>query len=70
MNESRFCSGVAKTFLLFAIVSFLSITSISAQTTGTIKGTVTDRETGEPLPLVNVVVKGTNTGAATDERGE
>lgn len=38
--------------------------------TGTIAGTVTDAQTGDPLPGVNVVVQGTQQGAATDEQGE
>ena len=37
--------------------------------TGTITGTVTDAQTGDPLPGVNVVVPGTQQGAATDEQG-
>lgn len=36
---------------------------------GTIAGTVTDAETGEALPGVNVVVVGTQQGAATDAQG-
>lgn len=36
----------------------------------TIKGTVTDAETGEPLPGVNVVVPGTNVGTSTDGAGQ
>jgi len=35
-----------------------------------ITGVVTEAGTGEPLPGVNVVVKGTNTGAATDFDGK
>ncbi len=38
--------------------------------TGKIAGTVTDAETGEPLPDVNVVVVGTFLGASTDENGD
>ncbi len=40
-----------------------------AQYKGTIKGRVVDAETGEGLPGVNVVVKGTYYGAATDLEG-
>ncbi len=40
-----------------------------AGTTGKIVGMVTDAETGDPLPGVNVVVEGTNLGAATDIDG-
>jgi TonB-linked SusC/RagA family outer membrane protein len=35
----------------------------------TVSGTVTDQETGEPLPGVNIVVKGTETGTVTDMDG-
>src|SRR5690625_5176454 len=37
---------------------------------GTVSGQVTDSETGEPLPGVNVAVAGTTTGTATDTNGE
>ncbi len=51
------------TFLLslFAIASFAQ--------TGTIRGFVYDRETGEPIIFTNVVLQGTTTGAATDVNG-
>src|SRR5690606_38558105 len=35
----------------------------------TVRGTVTEGETGEPLPGVNVLVKGTGTGTVTDING-
>ncbi|MDZ7346098.1 MAG: TonB-dependent receptor, partial [candidate division KSB1 bacterium] len=38
--------------------------------TGKIVGKVTDADTGEPLPGVNVVIEGTTLGAATDLNGE
>jgi len=40
-----------------------------SQSTGTISGTVLDAQTREPLPLANVVIKETQRGTATDERG-
>ncbi|MFP4089247.1 MAG: carboxypeptidase-like regulatory domain-containing protein, partial [Cyclobacteriaceae bacterium] len=36
----------------------------------TVSGTVKDGETGEPLPGVNVLVKGTNQGTVTDVQGQ
>ncbi|MBN1541702.1 TonB-dependent receptor [candidate division KSB1 bacterium] len=42
---------------------------LPAGTTGKIIGRITDRETGEPLPGVNVLVEGTQLGAATDIDG-
>ncbi|MGM0546291.1 MAG: SusC/RagA family TonB-linked outer membrane protein [Bacteroidota bacterium] len=41
--------------------------NIAAQ--DTVRGQVTDAETGETLPGVNILVKGTETGAATDADG-
>ena len=41
-----------------------------AGTSGKIKGKVTDRDSGEPLPGANVVVVGTTLGAASDFNGE
>lgn len=38
--------------------------------TGKIQGRVTDKETGEPLPFVNVLIEGTMMGAATNIEGE
>lgn len=49
--------------LLFTIFGF-------AQTKGTIKGVVTDKDlNNEPLPFANVVVKGQNIAVNTDENG-
>lgn len=43
---------------LLGIVILVSTSSISAQVgSGTLKGTLTDSETGEPLPFVNVILK-------------
>ncbi len=52
------------------LILFLFATSLWAGTTGKIKGTVKDKDTGAPLPGVNIVIKGTTMGAATNLRGE
>ncbi|MDZ7692570.1 MAG: TonB family protein [Balneolaceae bacterium] len=44
--------------------------SISESTNGSISGKITDDETGNPIPGVNIVVKNTNTGTITDQDGE
>jgi TonB-linked SusC/RagA family outer membrane protein len=36
----------------------------------TVSGKVTDAKSGEPLPFVNVAVKGTTSGTTTDENGD
>ncbi|SDR78470.1 TonB-dependent receptor [Christiangramia echinicola] len=53
---------------LFTIMSLLFGVFAYAQT-GSISGTITDAATGEPLLGTNIVVRGTNTGASTNESG-
>lgn len=56
---------------LFLLIMSLFIPHfLIAGTTGKISGKVTDAETGELLPGVNVIIEGTTLGAATDTRGE
>ena len=47
----------------------ISLGMAVAQNTGSIKGKVVDKESGESLPGVNVIIKGTQFGAATDIDG-
>lgn len=51
------------------IILLLPINLILAGTTGKINGKVNDKKTGEPLPFVNIIIEGTNFGAATDING-
>ena len=55
-----------KRILLLSVLVFYVITSVVAQRT--VSGTVTD-ESGESLPGVNVLIKGTTTGVQTDLDG-
>ncbi len=55
--------------LRFFLVLLLVSSSIFAGTTGKIVGRITDATTGEALPFVNVIIMGTNSGAATDIDG-
>jgi len=58
-------------FLVSLAASLLSHTLLVAQSNkGTIRGKITDKKNGEALPGVNVVVKGTARGAATDFDGK
>jgi hypothetical protein len=56
----------------FKIILFLTFisTSLFAQVAGTIRGRVTDADTKQPLMGTNVIIVGTNRGAATDASGE
>lgn len=55
----------------FLFITFLALGQIiAAQSKGTLKGLLTDKETNnEPLPFANVVIKGTTIGATTDFDG-
>jgi outer membrane receptor protein involved in Fe transport len=57
-----------KKSLLIIIFSFLNATAFSQQT-GNIAGVVVDAVTKESLPGVNIILKGTYYGAATDING-
>ncbi len=54
--------------LKYLLILLLIATPLLAQKT-TIRGVVTDKESGEALPGVNVIVPGTYKGAATDAEG-
>ncbi len=59
-----------KRFLLIILTIFLVAQNIIlAGTKGKIAGRITDGLSGEPLPFVNVIIMGTNSGAATDIDG-
>jgi len=48
----------------------LSAATLMAGTTGSLRGRVTDKATGNPLPGANVVIEGTQLGAATNADGQ
>ncbi|MBK7947062.1 MAG: carboxypeptidase-like regulatory domain-containing protein [Flavobacteriales bacterium] len=47
----------------------LLLCSVGMAQTGTIRGFVYDKATGEPIIFTNVVLKGTTIGSATDVNG-
>ncbi len=57
------------TFVLVAIWTTVVAQSALAGVTGKIAGRVTDSESGDGLPGTNVIIEGTNLGAATDLDG-
>jgi hypothetical protein len=61
-------NSITTTFpLIFLLSLFLSGECLSQS--GKIKGNITIKETGEPLPFANVVLPGTGIGAASDGDG-
>ena len=59
-----------KLISLSLVLSFLMLPLIHAGTTGKISGIIKDRETGELLPGVSVMITGTTRGAATNIKGQ
>lgn len=55
--------------ILAVLISLLLVSVLSAADTGTIRGIIKDKATGEALTGVNILVKGTYLGAATDADG-
>lgn len=59
-----------KSLLVIFLFIFVGFNWSWAQTSGKIAGQVTDAENGGPLPGVNVIVEGTDLGAATNANGQ
>ncbi|MDL1877752.1 carboxypeptidase-like regulatory domain-containing protein, partial [Cytophagia bacterium CHB2] len=55
---------------VFFTAFFCTAPLLMAQTTGKIAGKITDKDTGQGLPGANVILDGTNRGAAADLNGE
>ena len=57
--------------LLLTVFVFLILSGLAfAQSSGKIMGKITDATTGVPIPFANVVIDGTNLGAASDFNGQ
>ncbi|MFK8059383.1 MAG: TonB-dependent receptor [Polaribacter sp.] len=55
----------------FLLITFLTLSQlVAAQSKGTLKGLLTDKESNnEPLPFANILIKGTTIGTTTDFDG-
>ncbi len=62
-------SGKYRILIFSALLFSLMVSVIFAGTTGKIAGRVVDKETGEPLIGVNVIIKGTTLGTTTNIDG-
>ncbi|MCG2587798.1 SusC/RagA family TonB-linked outer membrane protein [Rhodohalobacter sulfatireducens] len=56
--------------MIYTVIILLSITTIGMAQNHEVTGTVTDAETGESLPGVNIIIQGTSQGTTTDLDGE
>ncbi|HYD54313.1 MAG TPA: carboxypeptidase-like regulatory domain-containing protein, partial [Gemmatimonadaceae bacterium] len=65
----RSTSALARAFLLGVAALLGAVGTAQAQSVGSIRGTVTDSTTSQPIPGVSVVVVGTTRGALTDASG-
>ncbi|MCX6825706.1 MAG: TonB-dependent receptor [candidate division Zixibacteria bacterium] len=66
-------TGLAKRFLIWMailLMLLISVSSIFAGSTGKIKGLITDKDTGEPIPGASILITQTKQGAMTDPDGK
>lgn len=56
--------------LLLVVLLLVILPSLAMAQSGKLRGTVTDKETNDPLIGVNITLEGTSLGAATDINGE
>lgn len=61
---------ILKLMLTGSILLFVFASLVYGGTTGKIAGIIKDKDTGEPLPGVTVMIEGTTMGAAANEKGE
>ena len=54
--------------LILAFLFIITSLTIQAQT-GSVRGNIYDKDTGEPIPFCNIIVKGTTLGTNTDLEG-
>jgi len=70
MMKKRMTSLIRIIGVLFFCVGSLAYPAMAQKTNATVKGIVKDATTNESLPGVNVLVKGTTIGTATDMNGK
>src|SRR5699024_11779304 len=72
MNKSKITANRWIPVLLLTLLTVFVVDTNarnSEKQQETITGTITDAETGQKLPGVNILVKGTTTGTSTDAEG-
>ncbi len=66
---TRYGSRVGYVVFTLCALVLMSLSAFAQSNTGTIRGSITDKRTGEPLPGANVVIVGTVRGTQTDMDG-
>ncbi len=61
--------GIAVAIAVALVSALTAPAALAAQSTGTVRGTVTDSATGRPIAGVQITVTGTGRGGATGENG-
>lgn len=69
LTHMRMMKRVRLLIAFLVLISLVISTSLLAGTTGKIAGKVTDAATGEALPGANIILEGTNSGAAANLDG-
>ena len=67
--DTKFTMFLRKLVLVIISMSLFNISPAHAGVTGKVAGFVRDNETGDPLPMANIVIEGTTRGAASDLDG-
>jgi hypothetical protein len=68
--KKRMDHSLEKISLIFLFLFTVCSVRLSAQTTTTVSGTITDAKQKAPMPFVNVFIPGTNIGTQTDVNGK
>jgi len=63
------CRGTLLHLILLSLMLFGTVSTAHAQNMGTLRGTVTDSDSGQPLPGTNITVLGSLTGTTSDANG-
>jgi len=70
LHSKKELRGRISSITKWALLILLYCQAVSAQTTGKISGKITDLTNGEPLIGANIMIVGTNFGAASDFNGD
>jgi TonB-linked SusC/RagA family outer membrane protein len=65
----KLLKSIGLSILMLLISANVMLGNVTQQQTVTVSGKVTDAQTGDPLPGVNIVVQGTTTGTTSDMDG-